>query len=426
MLINLERARGLMKDYGIDVMIATTPENVWYCADYAPWLFKTYRGNTPKKGVQSYVVIPRDPEIPPALIPAGIGYNTYVYLAQFPSWIEDLYPFFVPGTWPGKIPDVPKYSEPDTPRELIRLRELTEKYKSRVCDSPGEALVKALKDRGYEGETVALESFGMSPVAREYLGKELPNLKMKEAAEFLRLIRAVKTPKELYYIRRAAEINEKAFQHLLTKITPGVTTQDLVNEHNTVVSSEGAMPTFMNISATAHPAVMWEPYDYILQPGDVIWADGGCSFHHYHADTGLSCVLGEPTSKMKENFAAVEDCMEAARSAFRPGASSSSVQAAMFKVMNKRGWSNPMVFGHGVGVEEREHPLMLGQYKDFKDDEILSGSSDLVLETNMVACLELTIWEWGVGGIKAEQTCVVTPTGCKTICRQDRVLTVKR
>ena len=426
MLINLERARGLMKDYDIDVMIATTPENVWYCADYAPWLSRTYRGNTPKKGVQSYVVIPRDPEIPPALIPAGIGYNTYVYLSQFPSWIEDLYPFFIPGTWPGKIPDIPKYSEPDTPRELIRLRELTEKYKSRVCDSPGEALVKALKDRGYERETVALESFGMSPVAREYLEKELPNLKMKEAAEFLRLIRAVKTPKELYYIRRAAEINEKAFQHLLTKMTPEVTTQDLVIEQRTVCSREGAMPTFMNVSATGRPGVMWEPYDYVLQLGDVIWADGGCSFNHYHADTGLSCVLGEPTPKMKKNFAAVDDCMEAARSAFCPGVSSSSVQTAMHKAMNKHGWSNPFAYAHGIGVEEREYPLMLGKYKDFKDDEILSGSSDLILETNMVACLEVNIWEWGSGGIKAEQTCVITPTGCETICRQDRVLTVNR
>ena len=30
MLINLERARGLMKDFGIDVLISTTPENVLY------------------------------------------------------------------------------------------------------------------------------------------------------------------------------------------------------------------------------------------------------------------------------------------------------------------------------------------------------------------------------------------------------------
>jgi len=66
---------------------------------------------------------------------------------------------------------------------------------------------------------------------------------------------------------------------------------------------------------------------------------------------------------------------------------------------------------------------MQGQHKDFKD-EILSGSSDLVLETNMVACLETNTWEWGVGGIKAEQTFVITPTGCEIICKQDRVLTV--
>jgi len=422
MLINLERARGLMNDFNIDVLIATTPENVWYCADYAPWQAWTYRGNTPAKGIQMYAVIPRDPEISPALIPAGINYNTFVYLAQFPSWIEDLYPYFRSGTSPSET-KVPNYVELVPPPELVRLRELTEKFRPRACNSPGEALVKALLDRGYKHEIVALESFGMNPAVREHLSKELPNLKIKEAGEFLRLVRAVKTPQEIYYIKRAAEINENAFQHLLTKMTPGVTTKDLVIEQRTLCSHEGAMPTFMNISATAHPTVMWEPYNYVLQPGDVIWADGGCSFHHYHADTGLSCVLGEPTSKMKETFAVVEACMEAARSAFRPGVLSSSVQAAMHKVMNKYGWSNPHAYGHGIGVEERDYPLMQGQHKDFKD-EILSGSSDLVLETNMVACLETNTWEWGVGGIKAEQTFVITPTGCEIICKQDRVLTV--
>lgn len=124
---------------------------------------------------------------------------------------------------------------------------------------------------------------------------------------------------------------------------------------------------------------------------------------------------------MKDNFAAVRSCMDAVSAAFRPGASCSGVQAVMHSVMNKHGWSNPMAYGHGIGVEDRDYPILIGPYHDFKD-EILSGTNDMIMEVNMVVCLEVNIWEWGVGGIKAEKTFVVAPAGCETICQQDRML----
>jgi Xaa-Pro aminopeptidase len=86
MLFNMERARGLMSDLGVDVLIATTPENVTYLSNYSAWGMWIYRGNTSKKGNQTYAIFPRDPGTSPALIPVSSGYTTFSYLALTPSW----------------------------------------------------------------------------------------------------------------------------------------------------------------------------------------------------------------------------------------------------------------------------------------------------------------------------------------------------
>jgi Xaa-Pro aminopeptidase len=420
-----------MDQFGIDAIIASTPENLLYFADYSPWMVGTYRGNTPAKGMQAYAVIPRDTGIEPAIIPIGGNYTSFVYPAQFPGWVTDFYPYSPDSVWPGEIPDVPRFDGPDTPKEVIRLRELTEKFKYRAVKSPGEALVKALREKGLTQATIAFESFGISPPVIAHLKKELPGLKLKEAAEFLRLIRAVKTPLEIHYLRRAAEINEKAFRHIHNLMYPGITTAELAREHRKILAQEGAFPTFLNISAAGHPGTMFEPNSYKLRKGDVVWMDGGCSYHHYHADTGMSLVIGEPTDRMKEIWKAVEESMAAAKDACRPGNHCTDVSNALYGTLKKHGFEKPFAMGHGIGLEERDYPLALGtsafigtgNANEFKD-EIPSGSKDIELEPNMVMCVEAICFVWGVGGIKAEQTLIVNRSGNELIFPHDRIFTI--
>jgi Xaa-Pro aminopeptidase len=433
MLVNLDRAYQMMDRYGIDVIIASTPENLLYFADYAPWNVRTYRGNTPSKGMQAYAVIPRSPDIEPSIIPMGSNYTVFVYPAQFPGWVTDFYPYSPDSAWPGDIPDVPDNHNPDTPAEMIRLRELTEKFKGRAVKTPGRALVKALKEKGLDRATAAFESFGASPDAISCLKTELPNLKLKEAAEFIRLIRAVKTPQEIYYLRRCGEINEKAFRHIHRLMYPGITTAELAHEHSKIVTEEGAHPSFLNISAIERPGTIWQPSDYALRKGDVVWMDGGCEYHHYHSDTGMSLVIGEADEKMTAAWNAVEAAMAAAKNACRPGALSSKVHKALYDSLKEHGIEKPFAMGHGVGLEERDYPLALGAFGGLGatnsgqfSDEILSGSNDIELEPNMVMCVEVNCFEWGVGGIKAEQTLLVTKNGCELLFPHDRVLKINR
>src|SRR3990172_5923718 len=91
MLVNKDRAIGVMEHYGVDFVLGTTPENVTYLSDYASWQLWMYRGNISEKGRQSYALLPRDQGTAPALV-----VDVLPYLAQTDCWMEDFVYTYAP------------------------------------------------------------------------------------------------------------------------------------------------------------------------------------------------------------------------------------------------------------------------------------------------------------------------------------------
>ena len=85
MYLNEERARGLMADFGFDVIIASTPENLTYLAGTVGWSNKVYAYS-----VHMFAVFARDEGTAPAIIVPG---QEVTYVSAQQSWIKDLYTF---------------------------------------------------------------------------------------------------------------------------------------------------------------------------------------------------------------------------------------------------------------------------------------------------------------------------------------------
>jgi len=164
---------------------------------------------------------------------------------------------------------------------------------------------------------------------------------------------------------------------------------------------------------------MWEPSDNVISAGNAVWMDGGCHYKHYHADTGTCAVLGEPTKRMREIYASVEAGMNAGLERIRPGVLASEVFDGMQDAVRSAGVERPFAFGHGIGIEERDHPIIQRPFIPFADG-LLSGTSDITLEAGMVINIEVNHFEFGVGGLKSELTLLVTSTGWELLIPQER------
>ncbi len=126
--------------------------------------------------------------------------------------------------------------------------------------------------------------------------------------------------------------------------------------------------------------------------------DGYCS------DMTRMLFLGTPSAKVKRAYKAVLEAQLAGVDAVRDGVAASRVDAAARNVLKSYGLAGAFVHstGHGLGLEIHEPPRI--------------GKKDKTrLAEGMAITIEPGVYIEGFGGIRIEDTVVVTKTGCEIL-----------
>jgi len=327
--------------------------------------------------------------------------------------MEDVYPYG-PQANPGDQPPA------EAPPEVHQLFKFKQTAREKELRSAGEALVRAFRDRRLTRGVVAIDLEGMDTAPLEYARRELPDLQFREAGELFRYVRAVKTDAEIALLREAAAINWKGFEVLLGAAVPGATELELSRAYRSGAALAGGMPVFCNNACGPWAVSHWEPRQYALKPGDVVYCDAGCTYNYYNSDTNVSAVLGEPTEQHRALFGAMCEGLDAAIAKVRPGVKFSELLSTFREATARSGVIKaPTGFGHAVGLEARDLPMILAPWQTARDS-FIELSHDLPLEAGMVFNLEDNVRVAGVGSVAVEDTLLVTPTGVESLLPQER------
>jgi len=114
--------------------------------------------------------------------------------------------------------------------------------------------------------------------------------------------------------------------------------------------------------------------------------------------------LGAADAKYKQAYRAVLESQLAGIAAVRPGVTAASVDSATRRTLRKHGLEREFVHstGHGLGLEIHEGPRL--------------GKSDTSkLEPGMTITIEPGVYIEGWGGIRIEDTVLVTESGCEIL-----------
>ncbi len=419
MLLNKERALGVMADYGLDALIASTPNNVTYLSDFGGWTTRMYQGQTTQKGLQNYAVLPRREDMAPCVI---IPLQEGIYVSMFPLWMEEVRTFG-------------SYNIIRNPENV--LRRLEERGFEEILDashlnSPtaGEELVKALKEKGLDNGKIGVDWENMSPHTVELLRRECPKADFQDACDLFRYIRIVKTEEELKRLRRAAQTNEAGYQAVVSTAQVGVSELELRQAYLEAVAHEGGIFEFYNSPCGSRSGAWYPPCDNRLVPGDVMLFDCGCIWNHYHADTGGSCSMGEPSEKAKKLYRAQTLTVEAALDMVKPGTRPSEIFSLMTETLRKNGVERIMTYGHGIGIEGRDLPIIAAETDVVTPvpkpaPGMLVSPQDPPLEANTVLNIEVPTCEFGWGGLQLEHSVVVTKAGWELLIPRKPKLEVK-
>jgi Xaa-Pro aminopeptidase len=267
-----------------------------------------------------------------------------------------------------------------------------------------------LKRVGYEPALMTCESL-------ESLKSGLPlGASLEPVAGAVELLRMVKSPTEIARIRRSVETNSRAFEQAVARVRPGMKEQDLAAELEYRMRRLGAeKPSFETIVAGGLRGALphAQPTAAPLKSGDLVVVDMGAIQDGYCSDMTRMLFLGAPTAKVKRTYRAVLDAQLAAIDAVRAGARTARVDAAARNVLKGHGLDRAFIHstGHGLGLEIHESPRI--------------GKRDKTrLQAGMAITIEPGVYLDDFGGIRIEDTVVVTEKGCEILTPTSKELRV--
>ena len=133
--------------------------------------------------------------------------------------------------------------------------------------------------------------------------------------------------------------------------------------------------------------------------------DTGCRIGGYPSDMTRCAWFGDaPSTEFLKVAAVVEQAVQAALAAVRPGVPARDIDAAARNVIAAAGYGEQFVHrtGHGLGIDVHEPPY-------------ITATSHVALQAGNVFSIEPGIYLPGRFGVRLEEVVVTTPTGAEIL-----------
>ena len=218
----------------------------------------------------------------------------------------------------------------------------------------------------------------------------------------------VKTPEEIAALKRAAAATGKVFIHTLPLVRVGATERQIAE------AMEEYALGLPGVSGLAFPPIIAsgpngaQPHaeltGRVLQSGDLVTIDFGVTLDGFAGDMTRTFMLGAATEKQQKIYGSVLRAQTAGIDAAKAGMACAALDAVCRDLIAQDGYGEYFIHstGHGVGTEVHEDPR-------------LAAISETVLEAGMVVTIEPGIYIEGFGGVRIEDTVLITAAGCEVL-----------
>jgi Xaa-Pro aminopeptidase len=357
----------LMDEAGIDVLIATSKQNVQYLlGGHRSFFFDTMDAI----GVTRYL---------PALVyPKGVPQKAAFFGHRMESYQTQLKPFWL--------------SEVNTKSSgAVDVMEAAAEYTRSLATKP---------------QRIGVELAFLPAISAAALRKALPEAEVKDALFVLERLRARKTPEELEKLRRASDLVIDSMLAVIASHGAGATKAEMAEALRREETSRGL--TFDYCLIAAGSSLNRAPSDQRWEKGEPLSVDSGGNYQGYIGDLARMAIVGEPDSELKDLLAEVEATQQAAFKPIRAGVNGSEIYRGADTVLHGSKLHNHIEFlAHGMGLVSHEAPRLTNSGPVPYDDY----DAGRPLEAGMVISVETTLQHPRRGFIKLEDTVAVTPTG---------------
>ncbi len=243
---------------------------------------------------------------------------------------------------------------------------------------------------------------------------ELTNAKITDISEAFSKSRSIKDKEEIKRISEACKISSKAAKEFPSYIKSNMTEKELSGKLVELQYKYGAHDLAFSPSIVAFGKNSSRPHhsptDQKLKKNEFVLIDFGASYKRYGSDISRTFVFGKPSSKMKEIYETVQTSQEDAIDMVKEGVNGKDVdKMARDRIDKKFKGTFIHSLGHEVGLQ-------------IHDGGVLSSQVDFMLKENMIVTVEPGVYIPSIGGVRIEDTLLVTKNKAKILTNSSKSL----
>jgi Xaa-Pro aminopeptidase len=243
---------------------------------------------------------------------------------------------------------------------------------------------------------------------RSLAGEWFPDVDLVPTEGLVEQLRRVKDHGEVSRLAEAARIADAALEAVVGRLGAGLSEAEFGRALDFQMRELGAAgPSFETIVASGPNAAKphHRPSSRVIGRSEPVVLDFGALVDGYCSDMTRTVWVGElADAELRRAYEVVLESQAAGVDAVRAGVTGADVDAACRQVIADAGWAERFVHGtgHGVGLDIHEAPSV-------------SAASTDTLAAGHVVTVEPGVYLPGLGGVRIEDTVVVTDGGCRPL-----------
>lgn len=239
-----------------------------------------------------------------------------------------------------------------------------------------------------------------------YLQLKTLSVDLSPKSNIVEKIRIIKSDREIDLIKESCIIAETAILRGIKSFKLGMTEQELALniEYNAKLLGAEAIDFIIVASGENGAQPHIRPTDKKILSTELVTIDFGIVYRGYHSDITRTFPIGGVSKKLKKIYNIVYKAQELGISLIKPGITTKYIDSRVRNFIEDQGFGDFFIhgLGHGIGINGHEEPF-------------LNKNSETVLKKSMVITIEPGIYIKTLGGVRIEDTVVVTEDGALSL-----------
>ena len=258
--------------------------------------------------------------------------------------------------------------------------------------NPANELKNILSELGLENSNLGVEyeAYGLTGRNAMRLNNSLKNFAtLHDKSELVSYLRVIKSPAEIIYVKKAAELADKAMEAAWQYAHAGQNESKILAEmQGAIFNGGGDYPANEFIIGSGKNALLcrYQSEKRKLDQMDQLSIEWAGTYKHYHSAMFRTIAIGKANDKQKKMYAACAEALRACENKLKPGNKAGEVFDVHAKVFDRLGYKKSRMNACGYSLGTTFAP-------NWMDWPMLYAGNPIVLKTGMVFFIHMILMD---------------------------------